>query len=109
MHAASGRFRHRRRRVRSSGAGVDGNLNCKVVTMTYALMGLVFATFFGIGTVMVYGSEGLLSNPWAEYVFWWLIGTGVLLAVADELSRVRVSLRRWLALVVPSKEAIARS
>ena len=75
--------------------------------MIYALMGLIFATFFGIGTVMVYGYEGLLGNPWAEYVFWWLIGTGVLLAVADDLSRVRILLRRWFTFDASPKDLVA--
>ncbi len=63
--------------------------------MLYTLMGLVFATFFGIAAFTVYGHEGLLANPWVQYVFWWLIGTGVLLAVVENLGSMRLRLGHW--------------
>ena len=59
----------------------------EVVTMMYALMGLVSAVFFGIGAVTVYGAEGLLANLWVDYMFWWLIGTGVLLALVESVGQ----------------------
>ncbi len=69
----------------------------EVVTMLYILLGLVFAAFFGTGAVAVYGYEGLLSNPWVQYVFWWLIGTGALLALVESLGSIPIRLGRWRA------------
>ena len=63
--------------------------------MIYMLTGLVSAMFFGIGTVMVYGYQGLSENPWVDYIFWWLIGTGVLLALVENAGRTRVRLGLW--------------
>ena len=37
--------------------------------MTYVVKGLVSAMFFGMSAVAVYGYEGLLGNPWVDYVF----------------------------------------
>ena len=59
-------------------------MDYKVVTMTYVVMGLVSAMFFGISAVAVYGYEGLLGNPWVDYVFWWLTGTGFLLSLVTD-------------------------
>ncbi len=67
---------------------MNRELDDEVVMMIYVLMGLVSATFFGISAVTVYGYEGLLGNPWVDYVFGWLIGTGVLLALVQDLGRV---------------------
>jgi len=62
--------------------------------MIYILMGLVSATFFGIGAVTVYGTEGLLDNAWVEYVFWWLIGTGVILSLIEYATAIKAGLGR---------------
>jgi hypothetical protein len=51
--------------------------------MLYIFFSLVAASVFGIGAVAVYGHEGLIANPWIDLVFWWLIGTGVVLAALD--------------------------
>ncbi len=57
--------------------------------MLYILMGVVSATLFGIFAVGVYGPDGLLDNPWVEYVFWWLIGTGAALALVENAFKLR--------------------
>jgi len=64
--------------------------------MIYVLMGLISAAFFGIGAVGVYGPEGLLENVWVDYVFWWLIGTGALLALVENAAGRVHRLCRWL-------------
>lgn len=51
--------------------------------MLYVLTSLAAATLFGLGTMVVYGPHALVGNPWTEYVFWWLIGTGVVLQLVD--------------------------
>ena len=51
--------------------------------MLYILTGVVSATLFGIFAVGIYGPDGLLDNVWVEYVFWWLIGSGVILALLE--------------------------
>ncbi len=56
--------------------------------MMYVLMALVSAMFFGISAVTVYGYEGLLGSPWVDYVLGWLMGSGVLLALVQDLGRV---------------------
>ena len=67
----------------------------EVITMMYVLMGLVSAAFLAAATVSVYGCDGLLGNPWVDYVFWWLIGTGVLLALVENVGRARSRHSRW--------------
>ena len=57
--------------------------------MLYILMGVVSATLFGILAVGVYGPDGLLGNPWVEYVFWWLIGSGIVLALVENTFKLR--------------------
>ena len=64
--------------------------------MIYVLTGLLAAMLFGIGSVSVYGHEGLMENLWIEYVFWWLIGTGVLLASVDSTLGLRCKLCRHM-------------
>ncbi len=51
--------------------------------MIYILSALAAATLFGLGTLTVYGQDALLGQPWTEYVFWWLIGTGIVLQALD--------------------------
>ncbi|MDJ0871711.1 MAG: hypothetical protein QNJ87_08070 [Gammaproteobacteria bacterium] len=63
--------------------------------MVYALTGLILATMFGVGAVTVYGYQGLLVNPWIDCVFWWLVGTGGLLAAVDTFGHSRRQSRRW--------------
>lgn len=64
-------------------------MQTKGITMLYILMGVVSATLFGILAVGVYGHDGLLDNLWVEYVFWWLIGTGVILALLENTFKLR--------------------
>jgi len=64
--------------------------------MIYILMGLISATLFGIGAVGVYGPEGLLGHAWVDYVFWWLIGTGALLALVENAAGLFRRPCRWL-------------
>ncbi len=78
----------------------------EVVTMMYVLMGLVSAVFFGVGAVAVYGYEGLLSSPWVDYVFWWLVGTGVLLGLVETAGRERFHRSRWQPPVSGPGEAV---
>ena len=75
--------------------------------MIYILMGLISAMFFGIGAFTVYGYAGLVGNPWVDYVFWWLIGTGVLLALVENSGRARALLRRWQESRPGTGEAVA--
>ena len=67
--------------------------------MLYILTGLVSATLFGVAVVTVYGHEGLLDHPWIEYVFWWLIGTGVGLALLENIFRLICKLCKHLPAV----------
>ena len=62
--------------------------------MLYILTGVVSATLFGIFAVGVYGPDGLLDNVWVEYVFWWLIGSGVILALLEDSFKPRRSTRK---------------
>lgn len=64
--------------------------------MIYLLTGLAAAMMFGIASVSVYGHEALLDNAWIEYVFWWLIGTGLLLAAVDSTLGIRCKVCRHL-------------
>ena len=57
--------------------------------MLYLLTGFAAASLFGIASFSVYGYEALLDNAWISYVFWWLIGTGVLLAAVDSTLGLR--------------------
>ncbi len=52
-------------------------------------MGVVSATLFGVTAVGVYGHDGLLDSLWVEYVLWWLIGTGFLLALSESTFKLR--------------------
>ena len=65
--------------------------------MLYILMGVVSATFFGIFAVGVYGPDGLLDNLWVEYVFWWLIGTGIILAFLENTFKLSCRACRHMA------------
>ena len=70
--------------------------------MLYILMGVVSATLFGVFAVGVYGAEGLLDNPWVEYVFWWLIGSGIVLALVENTFKLRCApCRRFTATQAP--------
>ncbi|MDZ7750472.1 MAG: hypothetical protein U5S82_02165 [Gammaproteobacteria bacterium] len=51
--------------------------------MIYILSALAAATLFGLGTLAVYGQDALMGQVWTEYVFWWLIGTGIVLQALD--------------------------
>ncbi len=64
--------------------------------MMYVLTGIVAAMLFGVASVSVYGYEGLMENMWIEYVFWWLIGTGVLLASVDSTLGLRCRVCRHM-------------
>ncbi len=64
--------------------------------MLHLLMGLAAATAFGIASFSLYGYQGLLDNAWVDYVFWWLIGTGVLLAALDSTFGLRCQICRRL-------------
>ncbi len=51
--------------------------------MIYMLIGILSAMFFGLVSFTTYGYEALLNDPWIDYIVWWLIGTGVVLAALD--------------------------
>ena len=65
--------------------------------MFYLLTGLAAAMMFGVASVSVYGYEALVDNAWIDYVFWWLIGTGVLLAAVDSNLGLRCKVCRHMA------------
>ncbi len=64
--------------------------------MIYLLTGFVAATMFGIASFSFYGYEALVENVWVEYVFWWLIGAGVMLAAVDSTPGLRCKICRHL-------------
>ena len=68
--------------------------------MIYVLLGLVSATLFGFVSFSVYGYEALLNDLWIDYVFWWLIGTGVVLAALDSDFRFRCEMCRRIPRIV---------
>lgn len=70
--------------------------------MVYIFISLVAASLFGIGAVAVYGHEGLITNPWIDIVFWWLIGTGVALAALDYRRNLSCLICRRLPKAVPA-------
>ena len=67
--------------------------------MMYVLMGFISATAFGIGAFSIYGYQGLMDNSWIDYVFWWLIGTGIALGLLDSTASLRCRLCRRAALM----------
>ncbi len=64
--------------------------------MLYLLTGLAAAMMFGIGSFSIYGYQALLDNAWINYVLWWLIGTGILLASVDSTLGLRCKVCRHL-------------
>ncbi|MDJ0864366.1 MAG: hypothetical protein QNJ87_14415 [Gammaproteobacteria bacterium] len=62
--------------------------------MLYLIMGLAAATAFEIASLSLYGYQALLDHAWVDYVFWWLIGTGVLLAAVDSSFGLRCRICR---------------
>ena len=49
--------------------------------MFAVLIGLVLAMLFGLGVTLVYGTDEVMHLPWADQVFWALIGTGALISM----------------------------
>ncbi len=64
--------------------------------MIYLLTGIAAAMMFGIGSFSIYGYQALLDNAWIDYVLWWLIGTGILLASVDSTLGLRCKFCRRL-------------
>ena len=61
--------------------------------MIYMLIGILSAMFFGLVSFTTYGYEALLNYPWIDYIVWWLIGTGVVLAALDNTVTFRCGSR----------------
>jgi hypothetical protein len=70
--------------------------------MMYLILSFLTATVFGLVSFGIYGHEGMLQNPWVDYVFWWLIGTGIGLALFDNTIRCPLCQR------VPSLPALCQ-
>lgn len=64
--------------------------------MIYILISLVAAMLYGLASLSLHGYAGLLTAPFVDSVFWWLVGGGALLAWADGRQGLRGTLRRML-------------
>lgn len=67
---------------------------------------LVAASLFGIGSLAIYGPEATAGFAWVDYVFWALILSGILVALAGGifrclLCRIEVLLHHRLSVALP--------
>ena len=51
--------------------------------MFYILASLIAAMLYGFATIAIYGYDALTASGTVDYVFWWLIGTGIVLQLLD--------------------------
>jgi len=64
--------------------------------MIYTLSGLLVAALAGIGVLTIYGADALVTLPWADTMFWSIIGGGMFLNFIDNM----ISLRLLLCLII---------
>lgn len=67
--------------------------------MGYILMSLIIAMVFGLAVDNVYGTQALMQYAWVDYTFWWIIGSGVIMAA---VSPVRENLCRFFHCRLPA-------